>query len=113
MTEYLKEKFSVRLAGDETYRDNFDRTFGKKDHDAAVNSYVQPEDNGYTKYANDRMHPHFEYARAVARKANPERADKMSDEELNNDPFVTWLACLFGDFVVKHGDEPQPPFIQE
>lgn len=30
MTEFLKKSFTVPMQGDETYRDNWERTFGKK-----------------------------------------------------------------------------------
>jgi hypothetical protein len=71
---------------------------------------TQLKRGSFTPFARSQMGPHFKYAIAVARKGLPSRTASMTDADLEVDPFVEWVACLFGDFVVKHGHEPQPPF---
>ena len=87
--------------------ENSTRRPGPAFEQAPPEPYVRPERGCITERARARTVPHFQYARAVARKASP-RAEKMTDEQLDVDPFVEWVACLFGDFVRKHRDEAQP-----
>lgn len=43
MTQYTKKSFSVNMAQNSTYRDNYDRAFGKGSEQPAPESETSPE----------------------------------------------------------------------
>ena len=59
MTEYLNKSFSVHLAGDEQYRDNWEATFGKREKAPEQEApepfecpscFAEPDTSGHTHH---------------------------------------------------------------